>query len=351
MEKSLKIGITHGDINGVGYEIILKTLADNRIMGNNTVIIYGSSKVAGYYKKMFDLDNLNLNLIRKAEDAVPKRINIINCCGEEVKVEVGNPTKEAGKAAFLALEAATADLQNGVIDGIVTAPISKATIQSEQFHFSGHTEYLQSKFQQDETLMLLMNDRIKVALVTNHEPIRSVAEKLSIELILKKLEILKHSLQRDFLVRQPRIAVLALNPHAGDGGLLGKEEEEIIIPALKQANQQGIVCVGPLAADGFWGSGDVGHYDAILAMYHDQGLAPFKALAMNEGINFTAGLPIVRTSPDHGTAFNIAGKNLADENSFRQAFYAISKIVQNRIFFDEAASNPLQINEKREKSK
>lgn len=346
MEKLLKIGITQGDINGVGYEIILKTLADNRILENAVFIIYGSSKVAAFYKKQLEMDNLNFNIVRKAEEANPRRINIINCCNDEIKVEMGVPTKEAGEAAFKALEAATDDLKNGIIDGIVTAPINKATIQSERFNFNGHTEYLQSKFDQNESLMLLVSDRLKVALATNHEPINAVAGLLTEELLLKKLTLLKKSLQRDFIIRQPRIAVLALNPHAGDDGLIGKEEINIIAPAVKKANEEGIICVGPLAADGFWGSSELTHYDAVLAMYHDQGLAPFKAIAMNTGVNFTVGLPIVRTSPDHGTAYNIAGKNLADENSFRQAVFAVFDIVKNRNLYDEINENPLQINEK-----
>ena len=346
MEKLLKIGITQGDINGVGYEIILKTLADNRILENAVFIIYGSSKVAAFYKKQLEMDNLNFNIVRKAEEANPRRINIINCCNDEIKVEMGVPTKEAGEAAFKALEAATDDLKNGIIDGIVTAPINKATIQSERFNFNGHTEYLQSKFDQNESLMLLVIERLKVALATNHEPINAVAGLLTEELLLKKLTLLKKSLQRDFMIRQPRIAVLALNPHAGDDGLIGKEEINIIAPAVKKANEEGIICVGPLAADGFWGSSELTHYDAVLAMYHDQGLAPFKAIAMNTGVNFTAGLPIVRTSPDHGTAYNIAGKNLADENSFRQAVFAVFDIVKNRDLYDEINENPLQINEK-----
>ncbi|HHT61077.1 MAG TPA: 4-hydroxythreonine-4-phosphate dehydrogenase PdxA [Bacteroidales bacterium] len=346
MEKLLKIGITQGDINGVGYEIILKTLADNRILENAVFIIYGSSKVAAFYKKQLEMDNLNFNIVRKAEEANPRRINIINCCNDEIKVEMGVPTKEAGEAAFKALEAATDDLKNGIIDGIVTAPINKATIQSERFNFNGHTEYLQSKFDQNESLMLLVSDRLKVALATNHEPINAVAGLLTEELLLKKLTLLKKSLQRDFIIRQPRIAVLALNPHAGDDGLIGKEEINIIAPAVKKANEEGIICVGPLAADGFWGSSELTHYDAVLAMYHDQGLAPFKAIAMNTGVNFTVGLPIVRTSPDHGTAYNIAGKNLANENSFRQAVFAVFDIVKNRNLYDEINENPLQINEK-----
>lgn len=346
MEKLLKIGITQGDINGVGYEVILKTLADNRILENAIFIIYGSSKVAAFYKKQLGMDNLNFNIVRKADEANPRRINIINCCNDEIKVEMGAPTKEAGEAAFKALETATDDLKNGVIDGIVTAPINKATIQSERFNFNGHTEYLQNKFEQKESLMLLVSDRLKVALATNHEPINAVAGLLTEELLLKKLTLLKKSLQRDFMIRQPRIAVLALNPHAGDDGLIGKEEINIITPAVKKANEEGIICVGPLAADGFWGSSELTRYDAVLAMYHDQGLAPFKAIAMNSGVNFTAGLPIVRTSPDHGTAYNIAGKNLADENSFRQAVFAVFDIVKNRNLYDEINENPLQINEK-----
>ena len=329
MEK-IKIGITHGDVNGIGYEVILKTLEDNRILDCCIPIVYGSSKAAAYHRKMLEL-NGNLNLINSAEEANDKRANIINCCDNELKVELGQSTEMAGVAAFDALERATLDLKEGKIDALVTAPINKKNIQSERFNFPGHTEYLEQIFgKKGDALMLLANDKLRVAVVTGHIPLAKVAASLSTEGILTKIKQLNQSLKQDFGIRKPRIAVLGLNPHAGDDGVISEEEKTIIRPAIQAALDQGIVCIGPLPADGFFGSDNYLKYDGILAMYHDQGLIPFKTLAMSNGVNYTAGLPVVRTSPDHGTAYDKAGQNVADESSLRAAMYMAIDIVKQR---------------------
>jgi 4-hydroxythreonine-4-phosphate dehydrogenase len=330
MDNKLKIGITHGDINGIGYEVILKTLDDNRLTELCTIIVYGSPKVAAYHRKLTDT-NINLNLINKAADANPTRINIINCCSDDVKVDLGKSTTAAGEASFAALERATQDLKEGDIDALLTAPINKNNIQSAQFTFPGHTEYLEQLFGNDgDALMILANEKLRVAVVTGHVPISKISSLLSIDKIVKKIEQFNLSLQQDFGINKPRIAVLGLNPHAGDGGVLGSEEQEIIQPAIEQMREKGIICFGPLPADGFFGSENFTHYDGILAMYHDQGLIPFKTIAMDSGVNFTAGLSVVRTSPDHGTAYDLAGKNMASENSFRQALYMALDVYKNR---------------------
>lgn len=328
--KKIRVGITHGDINGIGYEVILKTLADKRLLEFCTPIIYGSSKVAAYHRKVANLD-ISLNQINGADAAKERRANILNCCDEETKVEIGQSTETAGKAAFAALEKATQDLKEGLIDVLLTAPINKKNIQSQSFSFPGHTEYLEEIFgKKGDVLMVLANDNLRVAVATGHLPIAKVAEHLSEELILSKIEIFQKSLKKDFSIGKPRIAVLGLNPHAGDNGVIGNEEETIIIPAIEKANRKGILCFGPISADGFFGSNEFHKYDGILAMYHDQGLIPFKTIAMSSGVNFTAGLDIVRTSPDHGTAYNLAGKNTANEASFRQALYMAIDIYKNR---------------------
>lgn len=327
---NIKIGITQGDINGISYEVILKTLEDNRISELCTPIVYGSPKVAAYHRKMLNL-NVNLNIINKAEEAQEKKPNIINCCNEEIKVEVGTSTPQAGEAAFKALERATKDLKEGKIDVLVTAPINKNNIQSENFSFPGHTEYLENLFgNKGDALMILANDSLRVAVATGHVPISKVSESLTKENILTKIKQFNKSLIEDFGIFKPRIAVLGLNPHAGDKGVIGKEEEEIIAPAVKEALDEGIICFGPLPADGFFGANGQAHYDGILAMYHDQGLIPFKTIAMDNGVNFTAGLSVVRTSPDHGTAYDLAGQNMASENSFRQALYMAIDVYKNR---------------------
>ena len=342
MEHKLKIGITHGDINGVGYEVILKTLSDPRIVELCTPVVYGSSKVAAYHRKALDLPPFNFNIITSAEQCAAGKINMINCFDDELKVELSKPSAQAGEAAFLALEAATADLQAGLIDAIVTAPINKHTIQSDKFDFPGHTEYFEKKTGNGQkSLMILLNDLIRVALVTTHLPLSKVPSMITRENILEKLTIFNRSLHEDFRIEKPRIAVLSLNPHAGEDGLLGTEEKEIIIPTLKEAENQGILCFGPYAADGFFGSGHFAQFDGVLAMYHDQGLAPFKTLSP-DGVNFTAGLAKVRTSPDHGTAYDIAGQDKADAQSMRSAIYAAIDIVEHRRAWTEWSRNPLQ---------
>ncbi|MGM9760203.1 MAG: 4-hydroxythreonine-4-phosphate dehydrogenase PdxA [Parabacteroides sp.] len=344
-EQLIKVGITHGDINGIGYEVILKTFADTRVAELCTPVIYGSSKVAAYHRKALDLPSINLNIISQAEEAGQNRVNLINCTADEVKVELSRPTAVAGEAAFQALEAAVNDLKRGAIDVLLTAPINKHTIQNDTFHFPGHTEYLEERLGtrgSSKALMILMNDTLRVALVTGHIPLSQVAASLKQEDIVSKLQLFNHSLKQDFAIVRPRIAVLSLNPHAGDAGLLGTEEETIIKPAMQEVDKQGIMVFGPYPADGFFGSRMYEHFDGVLAMYHDQGLAPFKTLAMDDGVNYTAGLPYVRTSPDHGTAYDIAGKNVASEVSFRQALYAALDIYRNRLRYREANAHPLR---------
>ena len=339
--ETIKIGITHGDINGVGYEVILKMLDDNRILELCTPIIYGSAKIASFYRKGLGLQQQQLNQINDPSEARAGVVNIINVVGEECKVEPGQSTKEAGSAAFAALERAVADVRNDNLDAIVTAPINKDNIQSELFTFPGHTEYLEASTD-GKALMILFNRDIRVALVTTHLPISKIAENITAERIVEKLKIFKDTLRSDFAIVHPRIAVLALNPHAGENGLLGSEEQDTIIPAIKEAKEQGVECYGPYAADGFFGSGLFKHFDGILAMYHDQGLAPFKTMAMESGVNFTAGLPIVRTSPDHGTGYDIAGQGKASEQSMREALYAAIDIARNRARHKEMTANPLR---------
>ncbi|ASB49509.1 4-hydroxythreonine-4-phosphate dehydrogenase PdxA [Alkalitalea saponilacus] len=337
----IKIAITQGDINGIGYEIIFKALADPRILEICTPVIYGSSKVAAYHRKALNLPAISLNNIRSADEAHPKRINMVNCLDDNVRVELGKPTEISGNAAFLALEKAVEDLKKGSADALVTAPINKKVIQSNQFDFPGHTEYLASSFS-GKPLMLMVSDLLRVGVVTGHIPLSQICSALSSELIIEKLRILNQSLKKDFMIRKPRIAVLGLNPHAGDNGLLGKEEDEIIKPALEKAKEEGIMAFGPYPADGLFATENTRKFDAILAMYHDQGLAPFKALSFSTGVNYTAGLPIVRTSPDHGTAYEITGQNQADEQSFLSAIYTAIDVFNYRKNFDELSANPLK---------
>lgn len=345
------VGITHGDINGIGYEVILKTLSDVRLLDSIIPVIYGSAKVASFHRKSTALQSINLNIIASIADINPKRINIINCGDEDVKVEYGRSTEEAGKMAYLALERASEDLQAGAIQVLVTAPINKKNIQSASFDFPGHTEYFESKFGTEHAaLMLLINDVMRVAVVTGHIPIDKVAETLTTELISQKIDILNQSLKRDFSITRPRIAVLGLNPHAGDDGVIGDEERTIIKPAIDAANKKGLICVGPFPADGFFGSGNFKNYDAVLAMYHDQGLIPFKTLSMDSGVNYTAGLSMIRTSPAHGTAYDLAGKNLASEDSFREAIYMACDIYSTREWMDDASKNPLKVSRRRDRA-
>lgn len=348
----IRIGITQGDINGVGYEVILKTFADPMMLELCTPIIYGSPKVAAYHRKSLDLST-TFSIINSAEEACDDRVNILNCSNDEVKVEFAKSDSEAGKAALESLECVIEDYRKGLIDVIVTAPINKHTIQSKEFSFPGHTEYIEERLGDgNKSLMILMKNDFRVALVTTHVPIKDIASSITKELIIEKATILNQSLKRDFGISAPRIAVFALNPHAGDDGLLGSEEVEIIKPAVEELVADGVFCYGPYPADGFMGSGNYTHFDGILAMYHDQGLAPFKALAMEDGVNYTAGLPVVRTSPAHGTAYDIAGKGLANEDSFRQAVYVAIDVFRNRERDKQARVNPLrkQYYEKRDDS-
>ncbi len=348
----IKVGITQGDVNGIGYEVILKTFAEPAMFELCTPIVYGSPKVAAYHRKALDLPT-NFSIINSAKDAEPDRLSIVNCNEDEVKVELSKPTEEGGRAALDALEKAVEEYKAGLIDVLVTAPINKHTIQSEEFSFPGHTEFLENALGKGQkALMILMKDDFRVALVTGHIPVSQIASTITKELIEEKIKIFNHSLKQDFAIGAPRIAVLSLNPHAGDEGLLGTEEQEIILPAIEEMRAQGIFCFGPYPSDGFMGSGNYTRFDGILAMYHDQGLTPFKALAMDEGVNYTAGLPVVRTSPAHGTAYDIAGKGVASEDSFRQAIYVAIDVFRNRQRERVARANPLrkQYYEKRDDS-
>lgn len=344
MSELIKVGITHGDVNGVGYEILMKAFSDTRLLELFHPIIYGSSKSASYHRKLLNNNSFNFNIITNIEESREGKINLLNCIKEETRIDIGTPTAEAGESAYIALDRASNDLKDNKIDVLVTLPINKDSIQNEQFNFPGHTEFLENRFSGDgeKALMIMVTQTMRVALATTHVPLKDVSSLLSKKLLDEKIRTLNNTLIRDFNIDAPRIAVLGLNPHAGENGLLGKEEEEIIAPVIKQAQDDWILCAGPFAADGFFGSGRFKEFDAILAMYHDQGLIPFKTIAMDMGVNFTAGLPIVRTSPDHGTAYDIAGKNEASEESFRQAIYMAVDIYRNRITYDEARKNPLR---------
>ena len=349
-EKKIRVAITHGDTNGIGYEVILKTFEDPAILELCTPIIYGSPKIAAYHRKALNLET-NFSIINKAEEARDNRVNLLTCFDEETKVELGVATKEGGQAALIALDRAMTDFRSGLYDVLVTAPINKATIQSPGFKFPGHTEYIEASVGEGhKALMILMNENLRVALVTTHLPIKDVAKAITKEAIMEKTTIFFQSLKRDFRISNPRIAVLALNPHAGDEGVLGSEEQTIIKPAIDELAAKGIQAFGPYPADGFFGSGNYQYFDGVLAMYHDQGLAPFKTIAVEDGVNYTAGLPIVRTSPDHGTAFDIAGQGKADENSMRQAIYTAIDVFRNRQEYDAPLANPLPklFHEKRE---
>lgn len=342
----IKIGITHGDYNGIGYEVILKTLADQRILELCTPILYGSMTIINYYKKVLGLDfSTPIKIVSGAVEAKTDRINLVPIDDSEIetKVEMGQPSAEAGLAAARALWQAREDLLSDEVDAVVTGPINKDSIQSDLFHFTGHTEFFSEPFRdQNEPVMLFVANNMRVALATMHLPLSSVAEVLTKEYLKATILRLEQALKQDFSLQKPRIAVLGFNPHAGEGGLLGREEEEHIRPAVAELWEEGHLVFGPYPADGFFGSGAYQKYDATLAMYHDQGLLPFKLLAMDEGVNITAGLPIIRTSPDHGTAYDIAGKGLADETSFRNAFYSALDIYRARQRYKEATQAPLQ---------
>jgi 4-hydroxythreonine-4-phosphate dehydrogenase len=341
MSKRLKIGITQGDTNGVGWEVILKIFSDNRLTDLFTPVIYGSSSAAAFYQKSLeDFEPVKFMVVDSAERAQQGRINLVECGIKDLMPTPGQPSKAGGMAAAAALRSAIDDLKSGNIDALVTAPIDKEMIQSPEFSYTGHTEFL-AKELDGEPLMIMASELMRVGLVTIHVPVAKVAESLSKGLIVERIKQMNSSMREDFGVVRPKVAVLALNPHAGDGGLLGKEEEEIIKPAIVEAYEAGILAFGPFAADGFFASGQFKNYDAILAMYHDQGLAPFKTLTPN-GVNFTASLSEVRTSPDHGVAYDIAGKGVADEQSMRNAIYDAIDIVQRRREWEKWNENPLQ---------
>jgi len=335
-------GISQGDINGVGYEIIMKALADSSVTDLCVPVVYGSPKVAAYHRKVLDIQNVSFNNIKTVSEAHPRKVNLVNCLGDEVRVEMGRSTPEGGAAALEALERAVSDLMDGKIDVLVTAPVDKHNIQSDKFRFTGHTDYLMSKVNAPEVLMLMISESMKIGFVTGHLPLKEVAGAITVNNLLGKLRLLSRSLLQDFAIRGPRIAVLSLNPHNGDGGLLGREEKDVIIPAINKANEEGILAFGPYSADGLFGSGAFSNFDAVLAMYHDQGMSAFKAMAFDTGVNFTAGLPVIRTSPVHGTAFDIAGKNEASGNSMLHAIYMACDILRNRQMYEEMSSNPLQ---------
>ena len=344
MARKLIVGITQGDGNGVGYEVIIKALADERMLELCTPVIYGSSKIFGFYKKqLHDIENINTNVISSAKDVHQKRVNIVNCLPENVFVEPGQSTPESAKSAMISLEKAVEELKAGHIDVLVTAPINKRAMAKEGFGHAGHTEYLEKEFGVDEVAMIMVCDRLKIGVVTGHIALKDVAKSITKDKILSKLRLIKASLERDFGVDAPKIAVLGLNPHCGDGGLLGDEEQQIILPAVQEANAEGILAFGPYSPDGFFGLGNYSKFDAVLAMYHDQGLTPFKALAFEEGVNYTAGLPVVRTSPDHGTAYEMAGRDMADPRSMMSAIYTAIDIFNRREEYDDLVENRMTI--------
>lgn len=339
-ENKFKIGITQGDTNGIGWEVILKALADPRMTELFTPVVYGSPKAAAYYRNTIaEIEQFSFNPVASAAEARRGKVNLV-ACGETADIAPGKPTPEAGRAAVEALQTAMRDLKAGHLDALVTAPFDKETVQADDFRYTGHTEYLSAELQ-GESMMIMCSDVLRVGLVTKHIPVSEIAANIKREKIVKDLHTLRRSLIGDFGIVEPRIAVMALNPHAGDGGLLGREEQEIIKPAIVEAFGQGVLAFGPFAADGLFAGGGYAKYDGILAMYHDQGLAPFKTLSP-DGVNFTAGLSAVRTSPDHGTAFDIAGQDKADEQSMRNAIYTAIDIVEHRIAWAEWTRNPLQ---------
>ena len=341
-KKTILAGISHGDINGIGYEIIIKALSDPTINDLCTPIVYGSPKVAAYHRKALNINNFNFNNIRSADEAHAKKANMINCLDDNIRVELGKSTVQGGEAAIVSLEKAVEDLKDGKIDVLITAPIDKQNVQSERFRFNGHTDYLKSIAGTGEALMFMISESMRIGIATDHVPLSKVPGMITVETLIQKIRLMNQSLILDFGIRKPRIAVLGLNPHAGDNSLLGTEEAEIINPAIQQSQKAGILTFGPFPADGFFGAGSFSKFDGILAMYHDQGLTPFKALSFDSGVNFTAGLPFIRTSPVHGTAFAIAGKGEASENSFRQAIYLACDIFRNREMYTEISKNPLK---------
>jgi 4-hydroxythreonine-4-phosphate dehydrogenase len=324
------VGITIGDVNGIGPEVIIKTLADARLLNQLTPVIYGSTKALSFYKKTFNISDFNYSQAKNPGQFLPRKVNVINCWNEVFEIKAGEETPEAGRGAFQALEKAVSDYKAGIIDALVTAPISKNNIQSEQFKFPGHTEYLAEKFETKNFLMMMVGTSMRIGVATGHMPLKDVSRELTNEVLMSKILIMHKSLKNDFGISKPKIAILGLNPHAGENNLLGTEEAQVIKPVINELKGNGILVFGPFPADGFFGVGHYHKFDGIMAMYHDQGLAPFKALSFENGVNFTAGLPVIRTSPDHGTAYNIAGKGEADPSSLREAIYLAIDIYNQR---------------------
>jgi 4-hydroxythreonine-4-phosphate dehydrogenase len=340
--KKLRIGITHGDINGIGCEVILKSLNDARVLELFTPVIYSSPKVIAYYRKALSLNNLNTHSVCSAEEAHNERINVVNCLNDEVRVEIGKSTPQGGEAAWASLQAAVSEMKNGLLDALVTAPINKYNIQSEQFHFPGHTEYLQSEFGNGDVLMLMVSDSLRMGILTGHASLAEVPALVIRDKLMSTLRLINRTMLEDFNISRPRIAVLSLNPHAGDNGLLGKEEQITIIPAIETAKKEGILAFGPYPSDGFFGSDNYRKFDVVLAMYHDQGMTAFKTLCFENGVNYTAGLPIVRTSPAHGTAYDLVGRDIASPESFRRALYMACDIATNRKQYHSLKSHAMK---------
>jgi len=336
------IGITCGDLNGIGIELIIKTLSDNRILDLCTPVIFANNKVINFYRKSLPDCNLSFTSVKEVGRFNQKQLNLVSCWEEEVNITPGILNETGGKYAVKSLVAAATALKEGKISGLVTAPIHKKNIQSAEFNYTGHTPYLKNLFGGSDVAMFMIAENMRVALLTEHVAVKDIAQFITRESIISKLQVMNNSLKRDFGITKPRIAVLGLNPHAGDEGLIGKEEEEIIKPAVKEAKQRDVFCFGPYAADAFFARGQHEKFDGVLALYHDQGLVPFKSLCIGEGVNYTAGMPAVRTSPDHGVAFDIAGKGKADESSFREAIFKCIDIIHTRREYDMQYKNPLK---------
>tara|TARA_R110000868_G_scaffold97875_1_gene269222 strand:- start:6717 stop:7763 length:1047 start_codon:yes stop_codon:yes gene_type:complete len=347
MKKSenIVVGISIGDLNGIGGEIVLKTFEDPRILDFCTPVIFASSKVMAFLKNHFN-STINFNDINNVGQIVFGRVNVLNCWKEPVTIDFGKEDLKIGEYAVKSLQKATKALKDGKIDVLVTAPINKHNIQSKEFNFPGHTDYLAQELE-GESLMFMVTDTLRVGLLTDHVPVKDITVNISSELIKKKINIVYDSLQRDFKINRPKIAVLGINPHTGDNGVIGKEDDDIMRPTLAKIKDEGKLVYGPYAADGFFGSNNYKNFDAIMASYHDQGLIPFKTLSFGQGVNFTAGLNKIRTSPDHGTAYEIAGKGVADENSFKEAVYTALQIFKNRFDYEQLTSNTLKQSEKR----
>lgn len=343
-ENRIVVGISHGDINSISYEVIIKSCLDQRILELFTPVVYGLSKVASYHRKLLNIPDFSFNIIHRADQANFKRSNLINMHDKEVRIDLGESTATAGEQALLSLNMAIEDLKKGSIDVLVTAPVNKNNIQSVSSEpFTGHTGYLASKLGNAEPLMLMVSNQLRIGLVTGHIPLGEVSQAITVDIILQKIAAMELSLKKDFAIRKPKIAVLGLNPHASDNGLLGTQEQDFIIPAIQKACSTGSLVFGPFPADGFFAAKQYEGFDGVLAMYHDQGLIPFKTLAFENGVNFTAGLPFVRTSPDHGTAYDIAGQDKASAESMRAAIYLACDIFNNRLMWNEINKNPLAI--------